>query len=215
MATRFELRKIFLDATGKIDASLIPATSINAANITSGTVATARLGSGTANSTTFLRGDQTWATPASGGWTMVRKPAPTTRTNNTVLADDPDLQFALTTGQYCIFRAVIFASVDASPDLKWGLAFSGSLDANEQCFFFGGSTQGASPSNANLVSNTLLTLPSGIAVTTSVTGAMAVHIDAVIKVTGSGTLSFQWSQNITSGNATTVLAGSHFAYQTF
>ena len=38
-----------------------------AAEITSGTVATARLGSGTANSTTFLRGDQTWATPAGGG----------------------------------------------------------------------------------------------------------------------------------------------------
>jgi hypothetical protein len=38
-----------------------------ASEITSGTIATARLGSGTANSTTFLRGDQTYATPAGGG----------------------------------------------------------------------------------------------------------------------------------------------------
>lgn len=33
-----------------------------ASDVTSGTMATARLGSGTANSTTYLRGDQTWAT---------------------------------------------------------------------------------------------------------------------------------------------------------
>lgn len=39
--------------------------AIAASQITSGTVATARLGSGTANSTTFLRGDQTWASAGS------------------------------------------------------------------------------------------------------------------------------------------------------
>jgi hypothetical protein len=36
-----------------------------ASDVTSGTIATARLGSGTANSTTFLRGDQTWAAPTA------------------------------------------------------------------------------------------------------------------------------------------------------
>jgi hypothetical protein len=38
------------------------AISIAATQLTSGTVATARLGSGTANSTTYLRGDQSYAT---------------------------------------------------------------------------------------------------------------------------------------------------------
>ena len=39
--------------------------NLAASKITTGTVATARLGSGTANNTTFLRGDQTWASNTS------------------------------------------------------------------------------------------------------------------------------------------------------
>jgi hypothetical protein len=39
--------------------------NINASNISSGTVATARLGSGTANASTFLRGDSTYAVPST------------------------------------------------------------------------------------------------------------------------------------------------------
>lgn len=41
-------------------------TALNASQLTSGTVPTARLGSGTANSGTFLRGDSTYAVPAAG-----------------------------------------------------------------------------------------------------------------------------------------------------
>ncbi len=46
-------------------------TSLNASNITSGTVPTARLGSGTADATKYLAGDQTWKTlPAAGTGTV-------------------------------------------------------------------------------------------------------------------------------------------------
>lgn len=47
-------------------ASGVNLTSLNASNLASGTVGTARLASGTADSTTYLRGDQTWATVTAG-----------------------------------------------------------------------------------------------------------------------------------------------------
>lgn len=50
-----------------LDAKAALSHTHNTSDINAGTMATARLGSGTANSTTFLRGDQTWATPAGGG----------------------------------------------------------------------------------------------------------------------------------------------------
>jgi hypothetical protein len=54
--------RVVAGITGKANTSHTHAAS----DIASGTVATARLGSGSASGSTFLRGDQTWATPAGG-----------------------------------------------------------------------------------------------------------------------------------------------------
>ena len=56
---------VTLANSGTMTGVPVPTSGIAASAIDSGTIATARLGSGTANSTTFLRGDQTYA--AAGG----------------------------------------------------------------------------------------------------------------------------------------------------
>jgi hypothetical protein len=46
-------------------------TALNASNLGSGTVPSGRLGSGTASSSTFLRGDASWQTVSGGAWTLI------------------------------------------------------------------------------------------------------------------------------------------------
>jgi hypothetical protein len=94
-------------------------TAINASNISSGTVATARLGSGTANSSTFLRGDQTYAVVSSGtlipsGTVMLfaQTAAPTGFTKNVSTGDNSALR--VTTGTVGTGGSVAFTTAFAS-----------------------------------------------------------------------------------------------------
>lgn len=67
-------RAVDWSGIANIPSTFTPSSHTHAAgDITSGTVGTARLGSGTANTTTFLRGDQTWATPSGSSLRPITK----------------------------------------------------------------------------------------------------------------------------------------------
>ena len=66
--------------------------TMNASSITAGTVATARLGSGTASSSVFLAGDSTWIA-AGGGTPAVMVKAP----NETAISNDTQTKVTLDT----------------------------------------------------------------------------------------------------------------------
>ena len=86
--------------TGTIAAiSGVNLTSLNATNLGSGTVPTARLGTGSASSSVFLAGDNTWA--AAGGGLIgqvihVKKDGGAPNTSSTVFADMPGMTLDIT-----------------------------------------------------------------------------------------------------------------------
>src|SRR3990167_1275828 len=120
--------KTEIDDTGTWETTEIP--NLDTSKITTGTMATARLGSGTADSTTFLRGDQTYAVPSGGGGINTLKKTATETINGTAFQDITNLTFNVVNGTNYAFKYyIVFRSAATTTGFRFGLNCpTGTLD---------------------------------------------------------------------------------------
>jgi len=108
-------------------------TALNASALSSGTVATARLGSGTANSSTFLRGDNTWASVASSTNQFWVAASPPNEKYTNLFGDIMEISGAyrvLTVGTNVGNNVQISDGISSFPNGMW-------IDAGAQEYFVG------------------------------------------------------------------------------
>ncbi len=164
----------------------------------------ASLGTGTADSTTVLHGDNVWRAPAAAAWTLQEKASDETKTSDATMSSAGVLSISVTSGRSYRLRGVLhFTSVNGSGDAKID------IDGPTVTLLRFNTTHmvGASGSNGRATAI-------GAAITITGTAEEAfVRFDALVVPSASGTLTLRWAQNTASTNSTTLLKGSWAEYR--
>jgi hypothetical protein len=191
-----------ITVTGTIAASGSGLTALNASNLGSGTVPTARLAGGTASSATFLRGDQTWASPTTS---LSGKTTTTQSLTTTTLTDLTSLSLSLASGtNYAVEGVIFYQTSSGTEGLGLSVANSGGAVASAA---FGieifSSTAGAMRSEVFTTLATKVQHTTGVGATT-----FQAYIRGVINVTTATTLKVQGCTETGGGNTATIQANS-------
>lgn len=183
-----------------------------ASDIASGTVATARLGSGTANETTFLRGDQTWATPAGGSsphWTTVTQTSDAT-VNNSTTYQDSSLTFSVAANTKYHFKGAAFIDTGATADAKF--QFTGPASPTVLRIVTSSINAGAT-AYGNIRVETAYAQSRAMA-GTGTNGAYVEFEGILHNGANAGAVMFQWGANALQAVGTILRAGSYLEYST-
>jgi hypothetical protein len=187
--------------------------AVDLANDVTGNLGHSHLNSGTgASSTTFWRGDDTWAAPAGGGgtFTFVRKPSDQAVTSSTTFVNDADLTWNVGANETWVYElALVVNGASGTGRFKVQLTVpsgtTGSIMSLGPAFSANDNNGPATYAAANGITSALTFI--GMAGTSR---SVVVLIKGVaVSSATTGAITLQWAQNDSSATPTTVQTNSY------